>query len=106
MDLNVLNSPVAQCVLALTVYFRDVNAKAELYCCVLPQIIFPILSVDDKRYCRYSGDSSKRLKTVGIYSHVHETRKGSRDMQVDEWRQLGYETECLNGGNWEFSVWK
>jgi len=41
---------------------------------------------------------------VEIYSHMHETRDESRDMQVDEWRQLGYETEYPNGGNWEFSV--
>jgi len=49
--------------------------------------------------------ASKDL-AVGIYSHVHGTRDRSQDMLVDEWRQLGYETECLNRGNWESSVWK
>jgi len=49
-------------------------------------------------------NSENTAKIVGIYSHVYETRDKSRDMQVDGWRQLGYETECPNGGNWEFSV--
>ena len=47
---------------------------------------------------------AQSLTCVGIYSHVHGTRDRSRDMQAVEWRQLGYETECPNGGNWEFSV--
>ena len=50
------------------------------------------------------GGSRVKGDDVGIYSHVYGTRDKSRDRQLDGWRQLGYETECPNGGNWEFSV--
>jgi len=59
--------------------------------------------LEDNTGRRYGG-SGVRATPGGIHSHVHRTGDGLQDMQVEGWRQLEYETESPNGGNWEFSI--